>query len=269
MTIDVAEPPNFTPSNVGMVEDAARPVLTYCRDLMVGATTIPHSHLRGQLLWAVRGVLRVISGQTVWIVPPSHAVWIPGGVVHHIVTETAAEARNLYIDPSRQPRSGGRGCAVLLLSPLMREMILRLTARDPEAAFGAAELRLAEAALDEIAALPEAPLTLPGARDARLLRLTGHLGRNPADPRPLTELATLAGASPRTLERLFQSETGLTFRHWRGRLRLLAAIERLERGESSTAIAYALGYRSPSAFVAAFRQEFGQPPQSFLRGGVP
>lgn len=45
----------------------------------------------------------------------------------------------------------------------------------------------------------------------------------------------------------------------------MAAIERLERGQSSEGT-WSLGYRSPSAFVAAFRAQFGRPPQSFLMG---
>lgn len=267
MTTDIAETTSFTPSATAFVCDPARPVLAHGRVLRMGASVAPHSHPRGQLLWAMRGVLRVVSGASVWIVPPSHAVWIPGGTLHHVVTESEADTRNLYVDPSCPVRAGDPGCAVLLLTPLMRALILRMGEDPAEAPHDARRLRLCAVVLDEIAALPEAPLSLPGGHDPRLARLAGHLGQNPADPRPLTELAAIAGASPRTLERLFRAETGLTFRQWRARLRLLSAIERLGRGESSTAIAWSLGYSSPSAFVAAFRQQFGCPPQSYLQAG--
>ena len=265
MTTDVDNTPNFDPSAVAFVRDPARPVLTHARLLQAGAAVTPHHHPRGQLLWAVQGVLRVISESSVWIVPPSHAVWIPGGTRHQVVTESAAQTRNLYVDPSCPIRDAAQGCSVLHLTPLLREVILRLVS---DATTGNTDRyrRLCEVALDEIAALETAPLCLPGGRDPRLVRLTRHLGQNPADPRPLTALAALAGASPRTMERLFRQETGLAFRQWRSQLKLLAAIERLSHGESSTAIAYALGYSSPSAFVAAFRQHFGSPPQSFLAG---
>ncbi len=230
-----------------------------------------HNHPRGQLLWAVEGVLRVTDGHGVWIVPPSHAVWIPGGMAHHMVCETRAELLNLYVDPSRDPRSGqakgrGGGCVVLMLTTLARALILRLGESDTAQAFDASLRNLAEVTLDEIARLQEAPLSLPGGQDSRLTRVTRHLVAHPADPRPLTDLALLAAASPRTLERLFRKETGLNFRQWRGRLRLLAAVEALHQGQSSTAIAWSLGYRSPSAFVAAFRAHFGLPPQKFLQG---
>ena len=83
---------------------------------------------------------------------------------------------------------------------------------------------------DETEALVPAPLDLPGGHDARLLRATAHLNRHPHEGTTLPEISVLAGASPRTLERLFRQETGLTFRQWRSRLRLLLAIERLNLG---------------------------------------
>ena len=205
----------------------------------------------------------------VWIVPPSHAVWIPPGTRHQVASETRADVRHVFVDPSRPVRRDGPRtdrCAVLLVTPLMRELILRLEAMLAEEIDVARRLRFAEVMIDEMNHLAEAPLNLPGGRDPRLVRLTRHLGAHPDDGRPLSELASLAGASVRTLERLFRDETGLTYRRWRSRLRLLAAIEQLEAGKSSTEVAHTLGYSSPSAFVASFRAEFGEPPRSFLRG---
>ena len=64
---------------------------------------------------------------------------------------------------------------------------------------------------------------------------------------------------------LFQRETGLSFRAWRQRLRLLAALTPLERGERVTDVALACGYDSTSAFISAFRQQFGCTPGEFFR----
>ncbi|WP_165495780.1 helix-turn-helix domain-containing protein [Marinobacter halodurans] len=119
-------------------------------------------------------------------------------------------------------------------------------------------------ALDEIGRLTPSPLYLPAGHDRRLQTLMQVLAENPAETRRLDELARRCGASPRTMERLFRAETGMSFQQWRTRLRLLEAINRLGEGESSAAVAYSLGYRS-SAFVATFRRHFGKPPQSFIR----
>lgn len=264
MTKDVADTPIFQPSLTGQVLDPSRPILAHARTLRTGESVRSHQHPRGQLLWAMRGVLRVTSEASVWIVPPSHAVWVPGGTEHQVATETEVLIRNLYVDPTRPLRAKEQGCAVLLLTPLLRELILRLCESDQTAAFPPELMRLTAVIADETEALVPAPLDLPGGHDARLLRATAHLNRHPHEGTTLPEISVLAGASPRTLERLFRQETGLTFRQWRSRLRLLLAIERLNLGQSSSEIALSLGYRTASAFVSAFHQQFGAPPQSFL-----
>ncbi len=38
-----------------------------------------HSHERGQLLGATQGLLSVDAGDSQWVVPATHAVWIPPG----------------------------------------------------------------------------------------------------------------------------------------------------------------------------------------------
>jgi AraC-like DNA-binding protein len=88
---------------------------------------------------------------------------------------------------------------------------------------------------------------------------------NPADDRDLEVWADSAGASSRTLARLFVKETGLTFGAWRQRLRLLAAISRLGAGQPVTAVSYETGYHSPSAFIAMFKRTLGMPPGQYFR----
>lgn len=263
MPNNVVNAPAHTPSHAAFVLDPERPVLSHGRDLEAEARIAPHSHPRGQLLWAAEGVLRVTTDKAIWIVPASHAVWIPGGSVHQLVTETVARTRNLYIDPAFPVRQQTPGCCMLLLTPLMREIILRLTSAGATDD-GASVQRLGLVAIDEIERLEATSQNLPAGQDARLRRLIGHLLRHPDEQRPLPELSRIAGASVRTLERLFSAETGMSFRQWRSRLRLLNAIELLRQGKSSTTVAHSLGYHSASAFVAAFRQHFGCPPQRFL-----
>ncbi|MNR08264.1 HTH-type transcriptional regulator ChbR [compost metagenome] len=79
--------------------------------------------------------------------------------------------------------------------------------------------------------------------------------------------AALLNSSEKTLTRAFQRETGLSFRQWRQRLRLLAALQPLERGASVTEVALASGYESPSAFIAAFKGLFGVTPGELFRAG--
>ena len=76
----------------------------------------------------------------------------------------------------------------------------------------------------------------------------------------------------RTLERLFQSETGLSFGKWRQQLRLLYALRLLAAGRPVTAVAFDVGYESASAFIAMFKRTLGVTPHRYfasnLNGGV-
>jgi AraC-like DNA-binding protein len=71
--------------------------------------------------------------------------------------------------------------------------------------------------------------------------------------------------SDKTLMRLFQRETGLSFRGWRQRARLLASLNVLEEGGSVTNTALDCGYDSTSAFIAAFKTLFGFTPGELFR----
>src|SRR4029453_15934940 len=106
----------------------------------------------------------------------------------------------------------------------------------------------------------------PYASDRRVARPLAR-GRNvaavdpdAAGPADLNELAAAAGASVRTLQRVFLIETGLGFAQWRQRLRLLQAVTKLSTGASVTQAGNEAGYTSTSAFIAAFRKQLGQTP---------
>ena len=100
--------------------------------------------------------------------------------------------------------------------------------------------------------------------DKRARRITDTLLDYPSDTRTLQDWARELGASERTLARLFSRETGMTFGQWRQQVKLLAALARLARGESVTAVAFDLGYASQSAFIAMFRRALGRTPGRYF-----
>ena len=91
------------------------------------------------------------------------------------------------------------------------------------------------------------------------------LEQHPEQQTTLQHWSEQFGVTEKTLSRLFLRDTGLTFRAWRQRLRLLGALTPLEQGERVTDVALACGYDSTSAFIAAFRQQFGETPGEFFR----
>ena len=106
--------------------------------------------------------------------------------------------------------------------------------------------------------------TGPTPTDSRLRALCRLLEADPADGRTLSELGREVGAAERTLSRLFREQTGISFPQWRGQLRLHHALALLVTGRPVTRVAADCGYRSPSAFIEAFRAAFGTTPGRYM-----
>jgi AraC-like DNA-binding protein len=121
-------------------------------------------------------------------------------------------------------------------------------------------MRLGAVAIDRIAASRMLPLNLPLPRDPRAVRIAERLRAEPSCDLDLPQLARDAGASARTMQRLFLVETGLRFSEWRQRLRLLHGASLLGAGRSVTDAGVDAGYSGTSAFSAAFRKHFGVTP---------
>ena len=105
-------------------------------------------------------------------------------------------------------------------------------------------------------------------RDRRLLRVCNEIIADPADPRDIDDWAKLAAMGRRTFTRAFKQETGMGLAVWRQQVRLMEALSRLASGESVTQVAFEVGYDSPSAFIAAFRRQFGATSRRYLRRGA-
>lgn len=172
--------------------------------------------------------------------------------------------RNLFIAPSVSADLP-KVCTIVKVSPLLRELILKAVLVGDNYVPESPGYRLMMVILDELRQAEPTELHLPMGRDERLLRVLEALLKNPGAPRELDELASIAGASPRTLSRLFVRETGLTFGAWRKRLLLQEAIDRLGKGQNVTCVAFDLGYQSLSAFIEMFRQSLGASPGQYLR----
>ena len=248
----------------GDLDDPTRPVVTVASDYPGPHRFPPHYHLRAQLVYASSGVMTVSTAEGTWVVPPQQAVWVPPGIVHEVGSDGPLAMRTLYLHP--QATQGlPETCRVVTVPALLRELILSAVAIPPDYAPDGPEARLMAVIPDQLRALEAEPLHLPMPSDRRLRVVADTLARDPADGSRLEDWAARAGASERTLARLFRRETGMTFGAWRQRLRLLAAIARLAEGRPVTEVAFDLGYESPSAFVAMFRRELGEPPGRYLR----
>jgi AraC-like DNA-binding protein len=157
-----------------------------------------------------------------------------------------------------------RGCTVVNVSPVMREMNAVAVDLPWDYPPGSPADRFGQVLIDQLSVMAQAPVDLPQPRDVRAQRLAEIARTAPADRRPLATLAPLAGASPRTLERLFVTETGLSFGAWRHRNRMIAALEQLAQGASVADAGFEVGFETASSFVAAFKAMFGRTPGKYF-----
>ena len=194
-----------------------------------------------------------------WIVTPNRSVWIPAGIGHSITMSGKVSMRTIYFLPKLVKTFPDR-CCVIEVSGLLRELILHAVGLGPLRRDVPGHRRLVDFMLDQLRVLATLPLELPMPRDPRALRIATRIRDNPGDRATLTALAKAAGASRRTLERLFHMDTGMTLGRWRQQARLLYAVRMLAGGESVTATALEVGYDSPSAFIEAFSAIFGTTP---------
>ncbi len=264
MTRHATTPRKRFRSRLGMRLDPALPILGLHDLVLTDFEFDFHRHPRGQLAYASSGVIKVYTDSGSWIVPPSQALWIPGGMRHSVNPEVTSEIRHLFIDPSCLPRLPEQ-CSVVEVSPLLRELILRVADFGDDYPPDSPASRLCAVILDELQALEPSQLHLPASNDRRLKRVMQGMIDQPAASTGLADWATRVGASERTLRRLFIKQTGMTFQQWRRQLLLHEAVDRLGRGESVMKVALELGYRSPSAFVAMFKKALGKPPGQYFR----
>jgi AraC-like DNA-binding protein len=217
-----------------------------------------HEHDVHQIIHASAGTLRVLSETASWVVPPGRAIWMPKNRRHSIHCYTAVKMRTVYIRGSSPTLP--KDYTVWAVSPLMREILVRIAISPNPRGIEHLKALL----FSEIEIIEKQPLVLRLPVDARLRRLAHAISADPADKYSLADWAKILGLSERSLIRKFNAETGMTFRIWRRQARLLSSIERLAAGESVTSVSYAIGYDSVSAFIASFRECFGETPGRYI-----
>ncbi|MFJ9542247.1 AraC family transcriptional regulator [Streptomyces sp. NPDC101225] len=235
-----------------------------------GGTSAAHSHPRGHLVYAARGVLTVHTERGTWIVPANRVAWIPAGFTHHHRAHGSTDMRILFL-PSSLTRLTPGHPAVFTASGLVRELLLTLTGPRFRDRSGpdhdrAAHARLRRVLVDELRAAPEQPLRLPEPRDDRLRAVARILRERPSDNTSLADLGRTIGAGSRTLSRLFHDELGMTFYEWRTQLRIHHALVLLADGHDTTRVAHACGWANPSGFIAAFTRIVGTTPGRYRNG---
>lgn len=250
-------------TNPADYQDLRQPIVVMAKSFADGFSIPMHEHERDQLLYAISGVMRLRTQQNAWIVPPDGAAYIPAGLAHSVSMHGNVDMRTLYIDPL-VVRTRPQGLNVVTVSDLLKQLILALgeepVAYGPDSR-GSLIAQLIEREIHLAQALS---LHVPLPRDTRLQKLCAELLADPSDRRTLDGWSEIAGASARTLARLFERDLGMSFIQWRQRVRIQSALEALSQGAPVSVVAKQHGYRSPSAFSAAFAKAMGHAPSRVM-----
>ncbi|HEX7817645.1 helix-turn-helix transcriptional regulator [Dyella sp.] len=222
-----------------------------------------HRHLRGQLFYVESGLLTLQTRSGAWTLPPRRVSWMPPGELHTVRINGPIRGWGVYVAP--QAAEGmPTGVCILGSNDLLRALVYRASTWAFEDALRPEQERVLAVLMDEMRRAPVEPLHLRMPIDRRLRRIAHAVLEQPQDARSLEDWAGWAGVSPRTVTRLFRSQTGSSFAQWRQQARLSHAMQRLAEGDAVANIADALGYASVSAFVAMFRRSYGQPPARYF-----
>ena len=243
-------------------QHASWPVTALAKEYPRGWHITRHRHRRGQLIYANTGVMRVATREGIWIVPPQRSLWIPPRMEHELHMEGQVAVRMLYLDP---PTSAAYGhhCRALAVSPLLRELVLAAVQAHGDRHIERMAM-LAPLLLHEMQVAPETAFRIPMPSDPRLRRVCQRLLAGTHRAETLEQLAARAGASSRTLARLFESELHMSFVRWRQHVRLAHALSQMSLGHSIKTVARDAGYASCSAFISMFHRVLGMTPTAYL-----
>lgn len=245
------------------LQHTARPVAALARDYPHGHRIARHRHRRAQLLHSLSGVVTVASDAGTWVVPPDRGVWLPAGMSHAVRITGAVRMRTVFVEPGARPDLRA-DCVVVDVSPLLRALLDAATQLPVDYKLGGREERIMELILDEIRALPILALDIRFPADPALAALCRRILKRPETPVSLAGGAAWLDISTRSLSRLFQHETGMSFAQWVRRARLLRSLDALAAGTPIVDVALSLGYDSPSAFSAMFRRTLGLSPSQYF-----
>ncbi|GAA0324822.1 AraC family transcriptional regulator [Psychrobacter aestuarii] len=222
----------------------------------------PHDHRKGQLIMSLHGAVSCKVPNALWLVPPQHALWIPGGTTHSCHVTQNARTCFLFVEPdaSEMPRN----CCTVAITPLVRELILYLSEQEPSYAAESKTARLVAVLLEQLSDAAVKELYLPISDDPRIRYIADTLFADPSNRTTLRQWAEQLATSERSLARLVKSDTGLSFGRWRQQLHLMIALNKLAEGQSVQSVAGTLGYDSVNAFITMFKKSLGKSPTQYF-----
>lgn len=221
-----------------------------------------HKHTSGQLYWLEQGVMVIETLQAQWHVTAGTLGWFPTGIEHRAWFPGSVKGCSLYLSPASCPlfpSEPGIYGADNFVFALLTRLALNINPSLPSE-YSCSLLTLLG---HEIQRLPQWPLELTLPTDRRARNVAEALLRHPASRLDQTQLAQQCGLSVRSLSRLFNQQTGLSFSQWRQQAKIVSSLQWITAGLAISEVAERSGYSNISAYIEAFRLRFGMTPGQF------
>lgn len=250
-------------SHLNNPDNATAPIVGLQYDEIMPEETA-HQHKRGQLIYCAQGNFQLTIADRYFLVPPVHAVWIPANTLHAAHSRNQVQFRSLYFSKAYSAKLP-KTVSVLTITPLLKQLILKICAFPINYPTQSAEARLARVVLDELCAMSSTNFSLPLPDNEQIKKIHSYLIEQENIALTVANVAEHFAMSDKTLTRLFQKELGMTFSAWHTQLKLITAISLLSEAYSTTYIAQHLGYSNDSAFITMFKRHTQQTPSDFKR----
>lgn len=220
-----------------------------------------HRHEYGQILFVEKGMLSLHIDHEQWTVAQGCLGWIPPLCQHEATMYGDVSGRLIYIDTviaSAMPSLPKVG----RFSPFQSALIQRLIQLEKNNQITQAYI---DVLTDEMNALTDVTWSLSLPKDHRALAIAHQIIATPDDQRTQQAWAEFGHLSVKTLSRIFNKETGMSFSLWKQAIRLHAALRYLSEGETVTNTAMACGYDNVSFFIKIFKEKFSMTPSHFIK----
>src|ERR1035438_1803038 len=94
-----------------------------------GTVIEPHQQDWHQLVYARSGAMQVQAARQTWMIPPGKSVFVPAGCTHSIRMWGEVGMNSLaFVKALAGPDVSGWDCRVISVTPLLRELVLRVVA---------------------------------------------------------------------------------------------------------------------------------------------
>lgn len=228
---------------------------------------VAHQHPQAQLMYCSAGVAELIVADKIFLLPPTHAVWVPSHIPHALLSEKKLSFRSLYFDTT-QLLDLPQHVQILAISPLLRELILSACDFSLDYKIPGKESRLTAVIIDQLKVAEQQAFSLQVTNHPLIQSIYHFIMQHLAEPLTISEVAKKFAMSSKSLNRLFHKQLGMTFQQWRTQLKILRAISMLSQGASTSQLSQALGYSGDSAFIHQFKRATGKTPKAFRHTAI-